>query len=155
MRWADRPDVPTAHVAALLEAYHLRTEAEKGLAVSSVADLPARYRAEVDDPAATLGTDLLLAIDDDRLVGCVGFDVSADEPRVKRLWVDPMTRRSGAGTALVGAVMSAVAELGHRTIGLSVWSWRSEAIAVYRRLGFEVVDSWEDRDELVCMRVAL
>jgi len=36
--------------AKLLAAYHLRTQAEKGEAVTEVGGLPDRYRAEVLDP---------------------------------------------------------------------------------------------------------
>ncbi|REK71113.1 GNAT family N-acetyltransferase [Aeromicrobium endophyticum] len=139
----------------MLGAYHLQTEAEKGLSVGSWAELPGRYRAEVDEPWAIFGDDLLLAILAGDPVGCVALDESASEPQVKRLWVDPGSRGSGAGTALMAGAMRLASDRGHRSLGLSVWSWRADAIAVYRRIGFEVVDSWEERDELVCLRARL
>lgn len=34
---------------------------------------------------------------------------------------------------------------------LSVWEWRSGAIALYERLGFTVTDLWDELARLVCM----
>jgi ribosomal protein S18 acetylase RimI-like enzyme len=38
---------------------------------------------------------------------------------------------------------------------LSVWSWRVGAIGLYEKLGFAVVDSWDERADLVCMERAV
>jgi ribosomal protein S18 acetylase RimI-like enzyme len=40
---------------------------------------------------------------------------------------------------------------GVSTVRLSVWSWRTSAIALYERLGFAAVESWDERKDLVCM----
>ena len=54
-RWAGEPGLED-----LLAAYHLATEAEKGAPVAAAADLPARYRAEVDAPAVAFAEDVVL-----------------------------------------------------------------------------------------------
>ena len=39
-------------------------------------------------------------------------------------------------------------------VRLSVWRYRTGAVAVYERLGFAAVESWEGRDQLVCVEVS-
>ncbi|MCE6995217.1 GNAT family N-acetyltransferase [Saccharothrix sp. S26] len=147
-RWRDQA------LAPLLLAYHLRTEAEKGVAVTAVEDLPPRYRAEVLDPRTAFAADAVwVAETGGNPVGCVAASASADASlEVKRLWVDPACRGRGAAKALVGAVLEHAADTGAVAVRLSVWHWRRDAIGLYERLGFTVVDSWDDRPGLVCMR---
>jgi putative acetyltransferase len=139
---------------ALLAAYHLRTEAEKGSPVSDAAALPARYRAEVDDPrAAFAGGTVLVARDGGTAAGCVVVTAPGGDGRseVKRLWTDPAHRGRGVATRLLDAALAGAAAGGARTACLSVWSWRTGAIALYERLGFTVVTSWDARPDLVCL----
>ncbi len=49
VRWRGQTASVEDGLAALLTAYHLRTEAEKGEAVAEASDLPDRYRAEITD----------------------------------------------------------------------------------------------------------
>lgn len=143
-------------LARLLAEYHLRTEAEKGAAVSGVADLPERYRAEVLYPrAAFAGHTVLVARSEGAAVGCVVLTAPhAGGSEIKRLWIDPAGRGRGVASALVGAALARAAAAGTGTVRLSVWAWRTTAIGLYRRLGFTVVGSWDDRDGLVCMERA-
>jgi ribosomal protein S18 acetylase RimI-like enzyme len=152
-------------LSRLLADYHLQTEAEKGLAVGSAAGLPARYRAEVENPARTFARDLVLIAWERasarpgtspgtpgapvQAVGCVVLSGAAE---VKRLWVDPAHRGKGLATALVQAAVRAAVERGFTAVRLSVWEWRTPALAVYRRLGFEIVEPWDTRPGLVCLR---
>lgn len=141
----------------LLAAYHLQTEAEKGAAFADVAWLPERYRAEVLDPRAAFVSDVvLLAMRGQDAVGCVVVTAPAQgRTEIKRLWVDPAMRGRGVGAALVRACLDHAAEIGIGTVRLSVWRWRTDAIAVYERIGFTVVDSWDARDQLVYMEHAV
>lgn len=140
-------------LAPLLLAYHLRTEAEKGVPVSDVDRLPVRYRAEVLDPAtAFFGDAVFVAEDGVGAVGCVVACAPADDSlEMKRLWVDPAHRGRGAARLLVNAVITHAAQLGVPAVRLSVWEWRRDAIALYERLGFTRVESWDPRPGLVCM----
>ncbi|GAA4764887.1 GNAT family N-acetyltransferase [Microbacterium gilvum] len=139
-------------VRALVGAYLRQTEAEKamhGLAVAG-APLPDPYAREVVDPAcAFAGMTVLLAETDGAPVGVVVCVDGTDGREVKRLWVDPAVRGTGAGRALLDAVLASSA----RPVRLTVWRWREPAIRLYRRLGFAEVPSWDDRRDLVCLQL--
>lgn len=156
VRWPGQgPSVD--RLAELLAAYHLRTEAEKGETVVDVDGLPDRYRAEISDPRAAFADDVvLMALCGDTAVGCLVVTAPVDvRSEVKRLWTDPAFRGQGIASGLVGAALAHAAESGVDTVRLSVWGWRTGAIALYERLGFSVAPSWEERDQLVCMERAV
>lgn len=148
------PDSPGwLGLPALLTDYHLRTEAEKGAPVAGVDALPARYRAEILDPRSAFGDDVVLvARCGDRSAGCVVVTAPvAGRSEIKRLWTDPELRGQGIGSALLDAALARAGEDGVGTVALSVWAWRAGAVRLYERLGFAVVDSWDERADLVCM----
>ncbi|MET7988991.1 GNAT family N-acetyltransferase [Streptomyces sp. NPDC005281] len=164
----ERPEVTVVHrpdrspacddgFAGLLAAYHLRTQAEKGKAVADVDGLPDRYRAEISDPRTAFVDDVvLLALSGDTAVGCLVVTAPADGPsEIKRLWTDPAFRGRGVASGLLGAALEHAAKSGVSGVRLSVWSWRTGAIALYERLGFTVTESWDERDQLVCMQRAV
>ena len=162
VRWPD--EVPAAEagtvdagLAALLAAYHLRTEAEKGNAVAAVAGLPERYRAEALDPrAAFAGDDVLLALAGSAAVGCLVVTAPVGgRSEIKRLWTEPEFRGRGIASALLDAAFAQAAKRGAGVVRLSVWQWRTDAIALYERLGFGAAESWDERDRLVCLERAL
>jgi putative acetyltransferase len=145
-------------LAGLLADYHLCTEAEKGSPVDGVDDLPRRYRSEVSDPqAAFLGDAVLMAVSGssqgtETPVGCVVVtDPVEGRSEIKRLWVTPEARGRGAASRLVEAALAHASRSGVRAVRLSVWRWRTGAVALYGRLGFTVTPSWDGRDQLVCM----
>ncbi|MDX6761816.1 MULTISPECIES: GNAT family N-acetyltransferase [Streptomyces] len=140
-------------LAALLAAYHLQTEAEKGLPAEDATQLPARYRAEIQDPqTAFAGATVCLALDGGVAMGCVVVTAPAGgRAEIKRLWTDPARRGRGIASALVHEALSHCADNGVTTVRLSVWHWRTAAIALYERLGFRVTDSWDAREGLICM----
>ncbi|MER6206613.1 GNAT family N-acetyltransferase [Streptomyces sp. NPDC001642] len=144
-------------VGALLAAYHLRTEAEKGEPVADVDGLPDRYRAEISDPrTAFLDDVVLVAVSGGTAVGCLVVTAPADgRTEIKRLWTEPAFRGRGVASDLLGAALADAAESGAGTVRLSVWKWRTGAIALYERFGFTVTESWDERDQLVCMERAL
>ncbi|MFF3203871.1 GNAT family N-acetyltransferase [Streptomyces sp. NPDC002962] len=139
--------------AELLAAYHLRTQAEKGDPVADVDALPDRYRREILDPGAAFADDtVLIALSGDAAVGCLVVTAPAGgRSEIKRLWTDPAFRGRGIAAGLIGAALAQAAENGVGTVRLSVWKWRTSAIALYERLGFTVAPSWETRDQLLCM----
>ncbi|MBY8878774.1 GNAT family N-acetyltransferase [Actinacidiphila acidipaludis] len=150
VRWAGHDgDGP----AQLLAAYHLRTEAEKGAAVADVTALPERYRAEVSDPQAAFADDfVLIAKRADTPLGCLVVTAPAGgHSEIKRLWTDPAFRGQGVASALIRAALAHTADTGVESVRLSVWAWRTDAIALYERFGFGVTTSWDERNQLVCM----
>ncbi|MFD6142057.1 GNAT family N-acetyltransferase [Promicromonospora sp. NPDC060271] len=144
-------------LSALLAAYHLRTEEEKGAAVPDVGALPARYRAEISDPRSAFADDVVLvARRGDRSAGCVVVTAPvAGRTELKRLWTVPEHRGHGVASALIGTALTHAAAVGVGTVALSVWRWRTEALSLYERLGFAAVESWDERDDLVCMERAV
>ncbi|WP_327270336.1 GNAT family N-acetyltransferase [Streptomyces sp. NBC_01218] len=147
-------DSPGHGLPALLTAYHLRTEDEKGLAVTDPAALPHRHLSEIRSPATVFADDLvLIARLGGRPAGCAILTAPGPDghAEMKRLWTTPECRGAGVASALIGESLAAAEESGVRTLRLTVWSWREGAIALYRRHGFAVAASWDERPGLVCM----
>jgi putative acetyltransferase len=144
-------------LAGLLAAYHLRTESEKGKTVADVNDLPDRYRAEISDPCIAFVDDVVLvAMSGDTAVGCLVVTAPVDgKTENTRLWTDPAFRGRGIGFSLLDAALAQAAARGAGAVRLSVWEWRTGAIALYERFGFTVTESWDERDQLVCMERVL
>lgn len=145
-------DADSAAVRRMLGAYHVVTEREKGRAVEDADQLPDRYRAEIADAGPATGTLLLLDADG----AAAGMYVLAPTPdpetgELKRLWVEPDWRGRGLGELAVQDSIRRSGDAGLRTLRLSVWEWRSGAIALYRRAGFLVCPSWDPRPGLVCL----
>ncbi|MGW0917222.1 GNAT family N-acetyltransferase [Streptomyces sp. NPDC002784] len=89
-------------------------------------------------------------------VGCVVVTaLLGGRSEIKRLWTNPAFRNRGVAAGLVSAAFAHAAESGISTVRLSVWKWRTGAIALYERLGFTIAESWEERDQLVCMERAV
>jgi len=147
IRVADLHGADAAVCATLLGQYLRSTEAEKlthGLPGASPDPLPARYQAEIDDPAAALGeASVLLAIADGIAVGIVV--VSGSE--IKRLFVSEAARGLGVGRQLLDAAVAVIPGEAR----LTVWQWRTAVIRLYQRAGFVQQASWEERDDLVCL----
>ena len=96
-----------------------------------LAGLPGRYAAP--------GGVLLLARDRDaRIVGGVGVrpHALAGACELKRLYVLPAARGTGAGLALAEAALAFASGAGYRQVRLDTLPKMGAAIALYRRLGF-------------------
>jgi putative acetyltransferase len=147
--WNPSDAADRAAVAAMVGHYHQQTESEKG---ASAVELPDRYRAETEYPVeAFAGSTVLLARPLDEPLGMLVLTpTSPDRFEVKRLWVEPEARGRGAAKLLLleAAARATAAGAGLR---LSVWEWRRTAIALYERLGFTRVPSWDSRAGLVCL----
>lgn len=146
--WSGGPEF-----AELLAAYVLVTEREKGSQALTVADLPERLRTYLAAPGEYHQRDhVLVAYQGECAVGCVIVLEPADGMvEIKRLYVDPHARRTGAGRALLRAALAAAERGGASAARLSVWHWRADARALYLSEGFAEVVSWEEREGLVCM----
>ncbi|MFD7713831.1 GNAT family N-acetyltransferase [Streptomyces sp. NPDC059786] len=153
VRWPGQVPPVQGGLADLLAAYHVQTQAEKGEAVAGVEGLPDRYRTEIADPRSVFADDVvLLALSGDTAVGCLVVTASVDgRSEIKRLWTEPAFRGQGIAFSLISTALVHAEESGVSAVRLSVWKWRADAIALYERLGFTVTESWDERDQLVCM----
>ncbi len=105
-----------------------------------LAELPGKY-------GPPLGC-LLLAGPPGDAVGCVALRALDPPPsalggaraapvgEVKRLYVQPRARGTGAGRALAGAIVDAARAIGYRTLCLDTLERMTEARALYESLGF-------------------
>jgi ribosomal protein S18 acetylase RimI-like enzyme len=91
--------------------------------------------------------ELLLARDaNDRAVGCVGLR-PLNLPgccEMKRLYVTPEGRGGGLGKALVDALVLMAERIGYREMRLDTLPSMAGAQALYRKLGFDVIEPYYD-----------
>lgn len=141
-------------ISRMLADYHAQTEREKAAyGVSDPGELPERYAVEVREPASSFaGAQVIVADRDGDVIGMAVLHPAGGEVELKRLWVAPAGRRSGAGSALMADAAHRADLAGATALRLSVWDWRTDALALYARQGFVEVPSWESRERLVCLR---
>ena len=87
---------------------------------------------------------LLLARDDDTVVGCAGARFVGEVAELTKVYTAPSWRGRGVGRRLVTAVEEAVRERGLSAIRLDTRSDLVEACAMYESLGFRSVDAFND-----------
>jgi putative acetyltransferase len=80
---------------------------------------------------------LLLALQDGVPVGCAGLRPLEDAiAELKRLYVRPAARGMGLGRKLATAIVDAARDSGYDVLRLDTLASMSEAIGLYRSLGF-------------------
>jgi putative acetyltransferase len=120
---------------------------------NELASLPGKY-------APPRGA-LLLATHEGSPAGCVALrEIDADACEMKRMFVYPQFQGKGVGRALAAAVLGASRSIGYRSMLLDTSVRQSEAIALYRRLGFRDIEPYYDlppdlRNWLVFMELRL
>ncbi|MEM9247155.1 MAG: helix-turn-helix domain-containing GNAT family N-acetyltransferase [Pseudomonadota bacterium] len=82
---------------------------------------------------------------DDMPVGCVGVKGNGAAPaEIKRMWVAPAARGLGLAHRLMDAAEDAARGLGIRTLRLDTNSALTEAVGLYRKLGWTEIDRFND-----------
>jgi putative acetyltransferase len=88
---------------------------------------------------------ILLARHCEEIVGCVALRPLGDGVcEMKRLYVRPAGRGSGAGRALVEASVARVRELGYATMRLDTLPRMDAARALYLSLGFREIERYNE-----------
>jgi putative acetyltransferase len=99
----------------------------------------ARLESEYGPPRGAL----LLAMDGDDAIGCVGlraFDGATGE--VKRLYVAPAARGRALGRRLAGAIVEVAREYGYPRLVLDTLPSMHSAQTLYQSLGFQPIDAY-------------
>ena len=113
------------------------------LLAAAFAELASRYglegRSHVKD-----GARFLVAVVDGQAVGCGALQATED-PQVgelKRMYVLPECRGRGVATAVLAGVEQLGTELGYRRIRLATGLRQPEAIALYEKHGYRLMDPY-------------
>src|ERR1700712_91328 len=109
VRVADLTGPDQEAVSRLVEAYLRQTESEKAdyLGATVDADLPERYRKELDDPARVYENAVVYVAElDGTPVGVVVVQENVATREIKRVWTDPSARGRRVGSALIDAAIS-------------------------------------------------
>lgn len=104
---------------------------------------------------------LLLATLEDRPAGCVALhELEPWVCEMKRMFVPPALQGRGVGRALARRLLEEARAIGYHAIRLDTSVRQAEALALYRRLGFEPIEPYHPlppdlRDWLVFMELRL
>ncbi len=86
---------------------------------------------------------LLLAVHDDKFVGCVALrPIDQRACEMKRLYVRADARGLGVGRALAAAVIDEARQIGYRVMRLDTVPWMTTAITLYESLGFRDIEPY-------------
>ena len=97
---------------------------------------------------------LLLALDEREMAGCAGLRLFVEDIcEMKRLYVRPAFRGRGLGRALAEAVIRQAREIGYERMRLDTLGSMTQAIALYRSLGFDAIRAY--RPNPICGAVYL
>jgi DNA-binding MarR family transcriptional regulator/GNAT superfamily N-acetyltransferase len=103
-------------------------------------DLGAALPADLNPPAGLM----LMARLHGRAVGCGGLKFTDQGTEIKRMWVAPEVRGLGLGARLLRELERAAAARGADVVRLDTNRTLVEAIAMYRRSGYEEIPAFTD-----------
>ena len=94
-------------------------------------------------------TDVLIASVEGAAVGCAGLKAYSDsDVEIKRVWVDPEFRGNHISTAMMDALEAKAVELGFRRAILQTRPQMEEAVHLYTKRGYELIENYPPYDKL-------
>lgn len=86
---------------------------------------------------------VVVAYDDERPVGCGALkEFEPKSIEVKRMFVSPESRGKGVAAKILSELESWAAELGYDRCQLETGTRQPEAIALYKKMGYRVVENY-------------
>ena len=94
-------------------------------------------------------TDVLIASVEGAAVGCAGLKAYSDsDVEIKSVWVDPEFRGNHISTAMMDALEAKAVELGFRRAILQTRPQMEEAVHLYTKRGYVLIDNYPPYDKL-------
>ena len=91
---------------------------------------------------------LLLAMDGTEIAGCVARrKIDAETCEIKRLYVRPASRGTGAGKSLALKIIEEARLIGYARMRLDTLPSMQRAITLYRSLGFQPIEAYRYNPE--------
>ncbi|GAB3907091.1 hypothetical protein GCM10028803_40550 [Larkinella knui] len=106
---------------------------------------------------------LILAIYEDEVCGLGSLKrINSDTGEIKRMFVDPASRRIGAGRAILNRLLVEAKKVGYKRVRLDSPKFMEAAHSLYRSFGFRDIDAYpemeipaEFKDYLLFMELTL
>ena len=138
-------------LVAEYKAWDIEMSGRLGLNVDTLLDFG--YKESVLELVAEFAPPsgrLLLASFDGQVAGCAGLRrLSPEIGEIKRVYVRPAFRRKRVGRALIEAIISAARTIGYRKLRLETASFMEGAQALYRSLGFDLIEPYREIPEVM------
>jgi GNAT superfamily N-acetyltransferase len=90
---------------------------------------------------------LMLAVYDGKVCGLGSLkSINSETGEIKRMYVDPRTRRIGAGRAILEALLFEARGAGYKTVRLDSPKFMEAAHSLYRSFGFKDIEAYPEME---------
>ncbi|MUN08221.1 GNAT family N-acetyltransferase [Agromyces luteolus] len=130
----------------------------RGLVAEQEAEVMARYHETDPGPGASPDSPAVVAMADDRPVGCVLVSFHRDFAEIKRMYVAPASRGRGLSRLLLERAEVIAAARGAFVLRLETGLAQPEAMALYSRSGYSPIPCygyWKDDPDVRCYEKSL
>ncbi len=94
-------------------------------------------------------SDVLIAFVSGVAVGCAGLKAYSDsDVEIKRVWVDPEFRGNHISADMMDALEAKASELGFKRTILQTRPQMTEAVGLYTKRGYELIENYPPYDKL-------